>query len=85
METVNIRFFAYLKEQTGCGETALTLPTGSSLKTCLTTLEQIIPTVKGIIQQKGLRIAVNQVLVENDEVSLHDGDEIAFLPPFSGG
>jgi molybdopterin synthase sulfur carrier subunit len=30
------------------------------------------------------RISVNQVLV-NENKKLHDGDEVALLPPFAGG
>ncbi len=36
------------------------------------------------VNDPGVRIAVNQTLV-HDVVALFPGDEIAFLPPMSGG
>ena len=36
------------------------------------------------VNDPGVRIAINQMLVHGD-VALSDGDEIAFLPPMSGG
>ena len=33
----------------------------------------------------GLRIAINGKIIDNHEVILGDGNEVAFLPPVSGG
>ncbi len=50
----------------------------------ITQLEETIPTLKGFAEGGSVRIAVNQAFINNDEI-IHPGDEVAFLPPFSGG
>jgi len=84
MGTVTVRFFAHLKEIVGQEEVHLTIPDQSSLKQLRDLLEETIPSMKGIAQKQAFGIAVNQEFV-GEEATLHDGDEIAFLPPFSGG
>ena len=37
-----------------------------------------------IIRDKKVMISVNQEMADSDTI-IHDGDEVAFLPPFSGG
>lgn len=36
------------------------------------------------VEHYSFRISVNNELT-NDETELHNGDEVAFLPPFAGG
>ena len=83
MGTVNVRFFAHIKEQVGKEEITLDIPDSSSLKQFRIKLEEAIPAMKGVHHQT-FRIAVNQELVA-EEAQLRDGDEVAILPPFSGG
>ncbi len=83
MGTVNVRFFAYIKEQVGKEEITLDIPDFFSLKQFFIALEEAIPSMKSIHHQT-FRVAVNQELV-GEEAWIRDGDEIALLPPFSGG
>ena len=36
------------------------------------------------LSAQGVRVCVNQTIVR-DDVGLHTGDEVAFLPPVTGG
>lgn len=76
---ITIKYFGALAEQTGKAEEAMVLQH-----------PQDVPHFKAdIIRKYGLRdassirIAINEEL--NDTGKIRDGDEIAFLPPFSGG
>ena len=42
------------------------------------------PKMGDIIRDNKIMISVNQEMADADTV-IHDGDEVAFLPPFSGG
>ncbi len=85
MGTVRVCFFAYLKEKVGVEEIKLDIPDPSSLKQLLLALEATIPSTRRITENNVFRIAVNQEMVEKDSAVIKTGDEIAFLPPFSGG
>ncbi|MET0182920.1 MAG: MoaD/ThiS family protein [Caulobacterales bacterium] len=37
------------------------------------------------LRGKGVRIALNKSIVHDENASLSEGDEIAFMPPLSGG
>ena len=42
------------------------------------------PKMADIIRDNKIMVSVNQEMVDANTV-IHDGDEVAFLPPFSGG
>jgi molybdopterin synthase sulfur carrier subunit len=50
----------------------------------LRSLEQELSALHPVFQRVQCRISVNRKLV-NDNVVLHTGDEVAVMPPFSGG
>lgn len=79
---INVLFFARLKDTIGQAE--LKLDTEFAGKT-VAELQQALIT-KGMIalQDDSIRIAVNQNFCSIDTV-LNDGDEIAFMPPVTGG
>ena len=54
---------------------------GTSLQQLVEQLEMKHPLLTG----KTYRIAVNQRFVELKDTMVSSGDEIAFMPPFSGG
>lgn len=83
MRQVTIRFFAHLKDIAGQESLSLPLEKDCSLKLLIAQLEETIPALKGFAAG-GCQIAVNQEFV-NEQAVIHPGDEIAFLPPFSGG
>lgn len=50
----------------------------------LHSLQQELSSLHPVFRRVQCRIAVNRKLV-NDNIPLHTGDEIAVMPPFSGG
>ena len=66
----------------GAEELTMEMTEHSSLKHLREQLEAVIPFMT--TQKQSFRIAVNQQFIDKD-VPLYDGDEVAFLPPFSGG
>jgi molybdopterin converting factor subunit 1 len=74
---VRIRLFASLRERAGAGEVRLELPEGSLVRDALaqiTTLTDGLPVV----------MAINREYAHDEDI-LHGGDELALIPPVSGG
>ena len=82
MGTIKVCFFAHFKELAGQQEVILEIGDRSSVQQIRSRLEVLIPSLKGMIQK--CAIAVNQEVV-GEQAVIDAGDEIAFLPPFSGG
>jgi molybdopterin synthase sulfur carrier subunit len=81
---MRVLFFGKLAEIAGGRERAA--PAG------LTTLDAVMTWVcegdavlREALAAKGVRIAVNKAIVHDAMVSLSANDEIAFMPPLSGG
>ncbi|CCK74485.1 Molybdopterin synthase subunit MoaD [Oleispira antarctica RB-8] len=79
---INVLFFARLKDQIGQAE--LSLDNEFAGKT-VAELQQVL-IVQGMValQDRSIRIALNQNFCEPDAV-IKGGDEIAFMPPVTGG
>lgn len=77
---VNVLFFGILADKTGMF--SLRVNNAVTLKDLISELEKRFPS----ISQKQTKYVVsrNQEIVRTN-VNLDDGDEIALLPPFSGG
>jgi molybdopterin synthase sulfur carrier subunit len=85
MISVSVLFFASLQEATHTDAMQLSLPDDSNLTMLMQRLEQDLSSeALAAVQAENVRIAVNQALVSSS-CSLQDGDEIAFLPPVTGG
>ena len=78
--TVTIRCFSLLKYETGKSVISIECPNGSSTDTIY---QQFIANYPGL-KELPIRIAVNKEYI-NKKIELHDGDEISFIPPVSGG
>jgi MoaE-MoaD fusion protein len=79
---VRARLFARLREQAGMETETLELPAGSTLADVYEALRQRHPALEG--DRKAVRAALNQEFKDwTSEVA--DGDEVAFIPPVSGG
>ena len=80
--TVRIRFFAALRERAGGAEAVRTVPEGTTVGSLWEALRREQPALGSY----GARIAfaVNQEYVDSDRV-LQDNDEVALIPPVSGG
>ncbi|GAA6734694.1 molybdenum cofactor biosynthesis protein MoaE [Thermus oshimai] len=77
---VKVRLFALYREQAGQDHLTLELPEGARVLEAQKALEALFPS----LQLEGGMAAVNQALV-GGETPLREGDEVAFLPPVSGG
>jgi sulfur-carrier protein len=82
---VEVRFFASLREAMGTDAVRLTLPEGAGLDELLDALRgRVAPGAMGALLVENVRLAVNQTLTV-PPLRLADGDELAFLPPVTGG
>ncbi len=80
---ITVKFFAMLKEKAGTDQLSFEEhPT--SVKELLDLIAHRTPALAGMLSCDRIMIAVNQEFVRED-ASLKDGDEVAFMPPFSGG
>ncbi len=79
---VRVRLFAALREELGVSEMNVELPTGTTAEDLLEHLCRVCPTLGPHVAYLG--VAVNCVYVDR-RTQLHDGDEIAYLPPVGGG
>lgn len=78
---IRLLLFAGLRDQAGVSELELTgLETGVSVESLLGQLEERWPFLQGY----PLAVSRNQTIVARSE-RLEDGDELALLPPVSGG
>ena len=77
---VRVRLFASYREAAGAARLEAPLPAGARVEDLLS---QLMAQVPALGAARGL-VAVNQEYVTPDTV-LHDGDEVAFIPPVSGG
>ncbi|MEK7747714.1 MAG: molybdopterin converting factor subunit 1 [Nitrospirota bacterium] len=84
MNHVTIRFFAQLKDRAGADTLSLDIVSEYTLKQLVSHLEETIPNLKGVLSTGNMQTAINQEFVDDETVIKH-GDEVAFLPPFSGG
>ena len=82
MMTVRIMFFAHLQDVAGTREMSLTLPDGATVRTAARELEARAPGFRDLLHHA--RVAVNAEFADA-ETLLHGGDEVAWMPPMSGG
>lgn len=81
---IKIRFFAMLKTKVGKEEANLTVPENISFDKLKDILKKEFPSIAEFIDRKSLMISVNQEFADKNTI-IKDGDEVALLPPFSGG
>ncbi|XP_064609155.1 molybdopterin synthase sulfur carrier subunit-like [Liolophura sinensis] len=82
---VKLLFFAKSRELCGCKEDHITVQSPTSFRNLLNTLTNkynSLSTISG-----NLILALNQEYLERDSenINLNAGDEIAVIPPISGG
>lgn len=80
--TVQISLFASLKDALGCSQLTLDVPEGTSVAQALSRLEQSQPQLARFLPH--VRVARNLDYASPDDV-LNQGDELALIPPVSGG
>jgi len=79
---IRVRLFASFREAAGTSTLAWEAPAGSSVAEVVAALRAAYPAF-GPTAEKAL-LAVNQEYV-GAEYRLRDGDELALIPPVSGG
>ncbi len=79
---VTIRLFARLREMAGAAELRRELPAGSSARAAWDSLVDQFPEFDDYT--KAVSCAVNEEYARMT-TPIADGDEVAFLPPVSGG
>lgn len=79
---INVRFFAVLKEMAGADSIRLEMERGSTLADLKEKLKKKYG--KSLWLNRSIVFAVNGS-VSKEDVQLNEGDEVALLPPVSGG
>jgi len=81
--TVNVRLFAILRERAGQDRIALELDAGATVDDALAALGRD-PGLAELLDRMAVAMAVNRDYASGD-TELHPGDELALIPPVSGG
>ncbi len=79
---VKVLFFGQLRELVGASEESVELPAGASVADLITHYQQRVPRLREF--RPSLAVAVNQEYADAT-AALCSGDEVAFIPPVSGG
>lgn len=79
---INVLFFARLKDQIGQAE--LSLENNYAGKTVAELQQYLVTQGMVVLQDDSIRVAVNQDFCAPTTV-VNDGDEVAFMPPVTGG
>ena len=79
---IHIRYFAAHRDITGCTEESVTLPDGATVGSLWEQLVGRYPRLAGFTGR--LLYAVNEEFSQLN-TPLQEGDEVAFIPPVSGG
>ena len=79
---IKVKFFAILRERVGAGEIGKEMSDGTTIAQLWESLQKDYPKLAA----PGFRLlyAVNQNYVTPEHI-LKDGDEVAIIPPVSGG
>jgi molybdopterin converting factor subunit 1 len=79
---VTVLYFAAARERAGASSDALDLPEGSTASDALAAACERHPALQAVASK--LRLAVDQEFAAAER-KLHDGSEVALIPPVSGG
>jgi molybdopterin converting factor subunit 1 len=79
---VTVRLFARLRDLAGTAELVRDVPTPATVQTVWSALVAEMPAL--LEYERTMSVAVNAEYARM-AAPVHDGDEVAFLPPVSGG
>ncbi|MBI4382846.1 MAG: MoaD/ThiS family protein [Nitrospinae bacterium] len=81
---IKVKYFASLKTMAGKEEDRFDLGRETTVLKLSEAIGKTSPAIGEMVREKKVMVSVNQDVVLPDAV-IHDGDEVALLPPFSGG
>jgi molybdopterin converting factor subunit 1 len=79
---IHVRFFAVLKDRAGTDHIELNLPEKSTIATAVEQLRHKSPALADHLSH--IAFALNRSYTQSN-TPLQDGDELALIPPVSGG
>jgi len=81
---ITLKYFASLRDIAEKEEDSLVIENPITIDQLSDIISKTTPKMGAIIREKKVMISVNEEMASADTI-IHDGDEVAFLPPFSGG
>jgi len=79
---IKVTFYSYFKDLTGCGQTTIVVPEGSTLDDLMKAMATKFPRLAAM--QNSILAAVG-VDYQSRNYALKAGDEVSFFPPVQGG
>ena len=79
---ITIRFFALLREKAGLSEWAMEAPFNTTVAQATDMLAARFPAIAAALPRTAFAVNMSKV---GGETILKEGDELALLPPVSGG
>ncbi|MCL4369121.1 MAG: MoaD/ThiS family protein [Actinobacteria bacterium] len=85
---MTLHLYSHLRAMTGQRHMPLDMPEGATVGDALAALVERYPDTRPVVYYRGGGLGVRLVLNDQDaapDQPLHDGDELALLPPVGGG
>ena len=79
---ITVKLFAILRDRAGTGELPLDLPAEATVDSACSQIVKKLPELRDFLPK--VAFAINREYVKPESI-LRDGDELALLPPVSGG
>jgi len=81
---ITVKYFAQLRQMAGKEEEQFDLGPQTTLDQLSDAIARSLPKIGDLVREKKVMVSVNYDVVPPDHI-IQDGDEVALLPPFSGG
>jgi len=82
MPRLSVRLFAHFRERAGADSVTVLVPSGATVADLRGRLGRLWPDATGLLQKSA--VAVNEEYAPDDR-ELAPGDDVALIPPVSGG
>ncbi len=81
---ITVKYFAQLRQMAGKEQDQFELGAQVTLDQLSDAIGSNLPKIGELVRDKKIMVSVNYDVVPSDHI-IQDGDEVALLPPFSGG